>query len=63
MEELKQMLKAIHEENKDIIFLLCIDREEQTDKNLENVSERINKRYDALFYGKGKEEKDERVEN
>lgn len=54
MEELKRMLEAIHKENKDILFLLCIDDdiEDQTDDNFERISDEIDNRYDELFYGK-----------
>lgn len=58
MEELKQMLEAIHEENKDILTLLCFydDVEEQTDENFKEISKEINDRYDELFYGKETDE-------
>lgn len=62
MEELKRMLEAIHKENKDIMFLLCIDGEEQTDEVYDELADEINKIYDGLFYGKDDEE-DERVED
>ena len=54
LEELKQMLKAIHEENKDILTLLCFNDgvEDQTDENFKEIADEIDERYDALFYGK-----------
>lgn len=54
MEELKRMLKAIHEENKDILLLLCYGDgiEEQTEENFKEISSEIDKKYDELFYGK-----------
>ena len=51
MEELKRMLKAIHEENKSILTLLCSD-EVDTDEGIRDVSKEINDMYDELFYGK-----------
>jgi hypothetical protein len=56
MEELKQMLKAIHEENKDIIFLLCSNGETDT-KDLLKIANEIDQRYDCIFYGKELDEK------
>lgn len=51
MEELKRMLEAIHKENKDILFLLCLD-----DTDAENFDksfkEEIENKYDEMFYGK-----------
>ena len=61
MKELKRMLRAIHEENKDIMFLLCTDGEEQTDENYKAISKEIDSRYDELFYGK--ETNNERIKN
>ena len=50
MEELKRMLKAIHEENKDILTILLYDdvNEEKTDE----ISNQVREMYDELFYGK-----------
>lgn len=63
MEELKQMLKAIHEENKDILTLLCFNdgEEEQTDENFKEISKEVDNRYDVLFYGK--DGRNERIKN
>lgn len=47
MEELKQMLKIIHEENKMILSFLCSDG-----TNFEEVCNEMDKMYDELFYGK-----------
>lgn len=51
MEELKRMLKAIHEENKSILALLCSD-EVDTNDEFREVSKEIDMMYDELFYGK-----------
>ena len=51
MEELKRMLKAIHEENKTILSLLCFD-DTDSKKEFEEVSSKIEVYYDELFYGK-----------
>jgi hypothetical protein len=55
MEELKRMLRAIHEENKDIIFLLCADDKDienyNTIENFLEISNEIDQRYDPIFYG------------
>lgn len=51
MEKLKRMLKAIHEENKSILTLLCSD-EVNTDDEIREVSKEIDDMYDELFYGK-----------
>lgn len=51
MEELKRMLKAIHEENKTILSLLCSD-DINSNKEFEEVSNEIDEMYDELFYGK-----------
>ena len=51
MKELKRMLKAIHEENKSILILLCSD-EVDTDEGIRDVSKEIDDMYDELFYGK-----------
>lgn len=52
MNELKQMLEALHKENKDILFLLCLsDFENPSDKEIKELSDGINDRYDAKFYG------------
>lgn len=51
MEELKRMLKAIHEENKTILSLLCSD-DTDSKKEFEEVSSEIDVYYDELFYGK-----------
>ena len=51
MKELKCMLKAIHEENKAILSLLCADNYE-TDKDFEEVYREITEMCDELFYGK-----------
>lgn len=63
MEELKQMLKAIHEENKDILTSLCFNdgEEEQTDENFKEISKEVDNRYDVLFYGKDR--RNERIKN
>lgn len=63
MEELKQMLEAIHEENKDILTLLCFydDVEEQTDENFKEISKEVDNKYDSLFYGK--DYRNERIKN
>lgn len=63
MEELKQMLEAIHEENKDILTLLCFydDVEEQTDENFKEISKEVDNKYDSLFYGK--DCRNERIKN
>ena len=54
MEELKRMLKAIHEENKDILTILLYDdvNEEKTDENYDKISNQVREMYDELFYGK-----------
>lgn len=54
MEELKRMLKAIHEENKDILTILLYDdvNEEKTDENYDEISNQVREMYDELFYGK-----------
>ena len=54
MEELKRMLKAIHEENKDILTILLYDdvNEEKTDENYDEISNQVREMYDVLFYGK-----------
>ena len=53
MEELKRMLKAIHEENKDILTILLYDdvNEEKTDENYDGISDQVREMYDELFYG------------
>lgn len=51
MEELKRMLKAIHEENKRILSLLCSDDAKTIEEYFE-VSDEVDKMYDELFYGK-----------
>ena len=51
MEELKRMLKAIHEENKTILSLLCSDDIKTTEDYID-VSNEVDKIYDELFYGK-----------
>lgn len=51
MEELKRMLKAIHEENKTILSLLCSD-DIKTTEDYMDVSNEVDKIYDELFYGK-----------
>ena len=61
MEELKRMLKAIHEENKSILTLLCSD-EIDTDDGIREVSKEIDDMYDELFYGKEIDE-NEKFEN
>lgn len=45
------MLKAIHEENKAILSLLCTDNYE-TDEDSEEVYREITEMCDELFYGK-----------
>lgn len=64
MEELKRMLKAIHEENKDILTILLYDdvNEEKTDENYDEISNQVREMYDELFYGKEGIE-DERTKN
>ena len=54
MEELKRMLKAIHEENKDILTILLYDdvNEEKTDENYDEISNQVREMYDELFYRK-----------
>ena len=61
MEELKRMLKAIHEENKSILTLLCSDGID-TDDGIRDVSKEIDDMYDELFYGKEIDE-NEKFEN
>ena len=51
MEELKRMLKAIHEENKTILSLLRSDDIKTTEDYID-VSNEVDKIYDELFYGK-----------
>lgn len=51
MEELKRMLKVIHEENKKILLLLCSE-ECKTMNEVREVSNEIDGLYDKLFYGK-----------
>lgn len=51
MEELKRMLKTIHEENKSILALLCSD-ETTTDEEMEVIHKELDDMYDELFYGK-----------
>ena len=48
------MLKAIHEENKDILTILLYDdvNEEKTDENYDEISNQVREMYDELFYGK-----------
>lgn len=54
MNELKQMLEAIHKENKDILFLLCLsDFDNPSEEELEELVNGINERYDEKFYGNG----------
>lgn len=53
MEELKHMLKVIHEENKAILTLLCIeDDDDMSRERIKEICETIDKKYDKLFYGK-----------
>ena len=54
MEELKHMLKAIHEENKDILTILLYNdvNEEKTNENYDEISNQVREMYDELFYGK-----------
>lgn len=52
MEELKQMLEAIHKENKDILFLLCSDGVDDVANFDTSFKEEIENKYDELFYGK-----------
>ena len=54
MEELKRMLKAIHEENKDILTILLYNdvNEEKTNENYDEISNQVREMYDELFYGK-----------
>ena len=54
MEELKRMLKVIHEANKDILTILLYDdvNEEKTDENYDEISNQVREMYDELFYGK-----------
>lgn len=54
MEELKNMLKVIHEENKDILTILLYSdvNEEKTNKNYDEISNQVREMYDELFYGK-----------
>ena len=54
MEELKRMLKAIHEENKDILTILLYDdvNEEKTNENYDEISNQVREMYDELFYRK-----------
>ena len=54
MEELKRMLKAIHEENKDILTILLYEggNEEETNESYEGISNQVREMYDELFYGK-----------
>ena len=51
MEELKRMLKVIHEENKRILSLLCSDNIKTIEEYFE-ISDEVDKMYDELFYGK-----------
>ena len=51
MEELKRMLKAIHEENKTILSLLCSDDIKTTEDYID-VSNEVDKISNELFYGK-----------
>ena len=54
MEELKRMLKAIHEENKDILTILLYNdvNEEKTNENYDEISNQVREMYDELFYRK-----------
>ena len=54
MEELKHMLKAIYEENKDILTILLYDdvNEEKTNENYGEISNQVREMYDELFYRK-----------
>ena len=51
MEELKRMLKVIHEENKRILSLLCSDNIKTIEEYFQ-ISDEVDKMYDELFYGK-----------
>lgn len=51
MEELKQMLEAIHQENKDIILLMCCN-DELEKRSVNDVKDEIDKMYDGLLYRK-----------
>ena len=57
MEELKQMLEALHIENKKILLLLCSE-ECKTMDEVREVANEVDSLYDKLFYGK---ESDERI--
>ena len=54
MEELKHMLKAIYEENKDILTILLYNdvNEEKTNENYDEISNQVREMYDELFYRK-----------
>lgn len=54
MEELKHMLKVIHEENNDILTILLYNdvNEEKTNENYDEISNQVREMYDELFYGK-----------
>lgn len=60
MEELKRMLKAIHKENKDIMFVLCTEDTDDFDTMM-NAFIEIEEKYDELFYGK--DDTNERIKN
>ena len=48
------MLKAIHEENKDILTILLYNdvNEEKTNENYDEISNQVREMYDELFYRK-----------
>lgn len=50
----KNMLKAIHEENKDILTILLYSdvNEEKANENYDEISNQVREMYDELFYGK-----------
>lgn len=50
MDEIKHMLEALHEENKDILTLLWGDVHETT--TLEKLHKEIDDKFDKIFYGK-----------
>lgn len=56
MEELKRMLKVIHEENKRILSLLCSDNIKTIEEYFE-ISDEVDKMYDELFYREGRKYK------
>ena len=56
IEELKRMLKVIHEENKRILSLLCSDNIKTIEEYFE-ISDEVDKMYDELFYREGKKYK------